>query len=148
MAEASCPICGGRFVKRHSRQRYCTPEHSAQARAARSKRTRSRYGPQHEQLRKRIAREVAAGLATCARCGGPIAPGEAFDLDHADNGEGWLGASHVRCNRATNRRRPRPAPFPVLELDDPAGGTFWGPPDPDGYQRRWSRVWFEWRNPQ
>jgi hypothetical protein len=29
--------------------------------------------------------------------------------------------------------------------DDPATGTFWGPPDMQGRPRRWSRPWFEWR---
>jgi hypothetical protein len=37
------------------------------------------------------------------------------------------------------RRRPPPA---LLE-DDPAQGTYWGPPDPEtGRQLRWSRQWF------
>lgn len=32
------------------------------------------YGSKHQQLRQSFARQVAAGLATCARCGRPIDP--------------------------------------------------------------------------
>src|SRR5215207_3225758 len=35
-------------------------------------------------VRDRSRREVAAGLATCARCGRPIDPGEPWDLGHDD----------------------------------------------------------------
>ena len=62
------------------------------------------YGHAHQVLRKRVAKIVAAGLAVCARCGLPISPDEPFDLDHSDDRRGYLGPSHRRCNRATNRR--------------------------------------------
>ena len=41
----------------------------------------------------------------CARCGLPIVPGrDDWDLDHADNGNGYLGPRHAACNRATTPR--------------------------------------------
>ena len=49
----------------------------------------------------------------------PIVPGTDWDLDHADGeGNGYLGPSHARCNRAATQRDRR------------AG-------------LRWSRRWFE-----
>lgn len=57
------------------------------------------YGGSHQKLRKAWARRVGAGLETCRRCGNLIAPGEPFDLDHTDDRSGYLGPSHVRCNR-------------------------------------------------
>lgn len=67
------------------------------------------YGVRHQQLRKRYERLVKAGGAFCARCGKPIAPNEAWDLDHVDGDRSrYLGPSHARCNRATaGRRVPR-----------------------------------------
>jgi hypothetical protein len=34
-------------------------------------------------------------------------PGQALDLDHADDGAGWLGFAHARCNRQAGGRRGR-----------------------------------------
>lgn len=122
--------------------------------------TPARYGSKHQQVRKQVERSVVAGLAVCARCGGPIFPDEPWDLDHADgDGDGYLGPSHARCNRATAggaRRsrgrgllsRPQPSPPVSREVreDDPEKGVYWGPPDPrTGHQLRWSQPWFEWR---
>jgi hypothetical protein len=62
-----------------------------------------RYGHRHRQMRERVARSVAAGVVSCARCGKLICPDQQWDLDHADDGGPleYLGASHSRCNRAT-----------------------------------------------
>jgi hypothetical protein len=59
------------------------------------------YGPEPRRLRAEVARVVEAGRALCARCGGSIAPGTRWDLDHSDDRMGYIGPSHVRCNRAT-----------------------------------------------
>jgi hypothetical protein len=69
------------------------------------KTTERGYGNEHQKLRKRWAREVAAGVVLCARCGRLIAPGTPWDLDHAPGKVGYLGPSHRRCNRATSTRR-------------------------------------------
>ena len=42
------------------------------------------YGWKHQQLRRSLARQVTAGLATCARCGRPIDLDEPWDLGHND----------------------------------------------------------------
>jgi hypothetical protein len=64
------------------------------------------YDAQHRALRKRVAREVEAGRAVCARCGRWIAPGTPWDLDHRDDDRSqYLGPSHSRCNRQTSGRR-------------------------------------------
>lgn len=57
-----------------------------------------------------MAREVELGHATCARCSRPIVPGSEWHLDHADDGVGYLGPSHARCNVSeANRLRARDA---------------------------------------
>ena len=64
----------------------------------------------HRRLRAGWRPIVARGGVLCARCGLPIIPSEPFDLDHADDGRGYLGDSHRRCNRATAGRRAKPEP--------------------------------------
>jgi len=64
-----------------------------------NKKTKARgYGGKHQQLRKRWARQVAAGGVACARCGLPILDGEAWDLDHSPDRRSYLGPSHASCN--------------------------------------------------
>jgi len=58
------------------------------------------YGVAHQAARKRWGRLVRQGRVSCARCGQLIAPGSTWELDHADDGHGYLGPSHRRCNRA------------------------------------------------
>ena len=61
---------------------------------------RARYeNPVHRRPRDEVRRAVARGGVLCARCGEPIVPGTPVDLDHADDGSGYLGATHRRCNR-------------------------------------------------
>jgi hypothetical protein len=59
------------------------------------------YDAAHDRLRRHWARKVAHGNVTCARCGRRISPLERWDLDHTDDRSGYLGPSHVACNRAT-----------------------------------------------
>jgi hypothetical protein len=66
---------------------------------------RRRWGAQHRALRRKLKPVVARGFTACMRCGLTIKPGEAWDLDHADDGYGYLGPSHARCNRATAGRQ-------------------------------------------
>jgi len=68
----------------------------------------ARYGEAHRRVRRRVARDVQAGVAVCVRCGGPLAAGSDWHLDHRDDGDGYLGPAHAGCNvRAANERRAR-----------------------------------------
>jgi hypothetical protein len=87
------------------------------------------YGSQHITLRKQAVRLVESGQGVCVRCGLPIPPGTAFDLDHDETRASYLGVSHRTCNRraggkngaaVTNARRR---------------------PSDREYVRSWSRVW-------
>ena len=85
-----------------------------------------RYRGHHDQMRRVYARTVAAGAAVCVRCGKPIAPGEAWDLDHVDGGgpHDYAGPAHGRCNRQAGARKRNAGRSPV------ATGA------------RWSRHWY------
>ena len=64
------------------------------------------YGEAHRQLRKQLEPIVAAGRATCARCGERIEPGQPWDLDHDDHDRRhYLGPSHAAHNRQTSLHR-------------------------------------------
>ena len=67
--------------------------------AGRGSRTPSvRYGSPHRLMRKRLEPLVATGTVPCARCGELIGAHELWELDHRDDGRGWLGPSHQRGN--------------------------------------------------
>ena len=101
MAESECAGCGRTYFRRTRTQRYCTSVCREQHRDAAKRR---RYSAGHQRLRAKVAVAVEQGQASCARCGEPIAPGTDWDLDHSDNGNGYLGPSHASCNRATTPR--------------------------------------------
>jgi hypothetical protein len=69
------------------------------------------YGAAHRRERARVKRLVDLGVARCSRCGGRIAPGAKFHLDHQDHPQAhqlnlWRGPSHPWCNlRARNQRQ-------------------------------------------
>lgn len=57
----------------------------------------SRYAGQHQSIR-RHTREAAYGTP-CVRCGRLMLEGQYLDLDHTDDGGGYRGWAHARCNR-------------------------------------------------
>ena len=101
----------------------------------RAKTVQRGYGASHKRLREAWAHLVSAGGVVCARCGRPIAPGSAWDLGHHDKDRNiYTGPEHARCNRgAPSRRRRRAEPAPVVPVDDPERGIFWGPPGMSGH---------------
>ncbi len=64
---------------------------------------------------------------------------DAWHLDHQDSRLGYRGPSHADCNTGARPKRE-------LLADDPAHNVFYGPPDKSGYQSRWSRKWYAWRD--
>ena len=66
------------------------------------------YGSGHQRLRRTLAPYVAAGVCVCGRCGLPVRPGEAWDVDHTDDRRGYREnpVAHARCNRGGSRFRP------------------------------------------
>jgi hypothetical protein len=94
----------------------------------------AKYGLAHQKLREQVGRQVATGTVMCARCGLPIDPLEDhWDLDHADDGNGYLGASHSSCNRAAGAA---------------SGWERIPDPDPGNVALRWSRHWYGQANPR
>jgi hypothetical protein len=72
------------------------------------------YGTNHQKLREKWARKVAAGGVVCARvgCGRLILSGEPWHLGHVDQDRSrYAGPEHEKCNCATagrpNHRRAR-----------------------------------------
>lgn len=64
------------------------------------------YGADHRAERARWAPLVAAGNATCWRCGHPIAPHAPWDLGHDDwDRTRYRGPEHRRCNRTAAARK-------------------------------------------
>jgi hypothetical protein len=56
------------------------------------------YGQAHKAMRRRLDPVVQTGTVPCVRCGELIKPGTPWQLDHRDDGRGWLGPSHASCN--------------------------------------------------
>lgn len=79
--------------------RHCAA-HARTAEQARGTRRQRGYDRVHDRLRRQWKPKVVAGLVNCARCGGPIHPGQEWALDHTDDRAGYLGPSHKTCNNS------------------------------------------------
>jgi hypothetical protein len=58
------------------------------------------YGHFHRKLRTEFKALIDAGGVNCCRCGQSIPPGAKFELDHADDRNGYKGAAHPFCNQS------------------------------------------------
>ena len=81
------------------------------------------YGTDHQKQRRALEPTVATGLIRCWRCGERIAPGQPWDLGHADMPGAkqfglYSGPEHRSCNRRKIRPRQQTRP-PALALFDP-----------------------------
>jgi len=68
-----------------------------------------RYNGPHRVEHERLRPTVEAGQANCAAriCLMPtrwIAPADPWDLDHTDDGRGYRGPAHRRCNQMAGAR--------------------------------------------
>ena len=94
-------------------------------------RDRAKYGVVHKTMRARLAPVVAAGKSTCGRCGELIEPDTPWQLDHRDDGRGWLGPSHASCNQRAGWEKM------VASNSNGDGGGLEEQP------YKWSQRWFE-----
>jgi hypothetical protein len=81
-------------------------------------------------MRARLAPVVATGTVKCARCDELIEAGEDWQLDHRDDGRGWLGPSHQRCNARAGWEA-------MIRSQNGNGAGFEEQP------YRWSQRWFD-----
>ena len=115
---------------------------------------KQRYRGAHDRERRRWAAQVEQGTVSCARCGGLIEEGALWDLDHAPDGQSYLGPSHQRCNRRTaahrvaaraalNGGKTRINYDPHTGIFEDPAGTFWhvDPGNPKSRPQRVSRRW-------
>jgi hypothetical protein len=66
------------------------------------------YDYKHKSLRRKWAKQIAAGTVLCARCGKLIQPFALWDLGHDDTDRTrYAGPEHRKCNRATAGRGKR-----------------------------------------
>jgi len=92
--------------------------------------TRGGWGHLHQQRRRELEPLVRAGALNCARCGRRIEAGQQWHLDHHDDRNGYLGASHATCNAragAHKANRNRHHGLPITRI--------------------WSRRWYDNADP-
>ena len=82
------------------------PQHTRARDRARGTPKQRGYGAEHQRTRRALAPLVAAGHATCWRCGLPIHPSEPWDLGHDDHDRSITrGPEHAyTCNRSAAGR--------------------------------------------
>lgn len=61
-----------------------------------------RYGASHQAARRAWAARLPLPCTVCRR---PVLPGSTWHLDHTDDGAGYLGPAHARCNTSKGGRK-------------------------------------------
>lgn len=128
-----CPRCTRTFLPTRTTQVYCTPLcRDGRTNKRDEKAHAAKYGTKHRRLRKIIQKKMDAGQQFhCVRCNQPIIRGQAWHLDHQDDGINYRGPAHQKCNtreaaRHGNRLRSKK-----------------NPPKPTTPRTNWaSRPWF------
>ena len=82
-------------------------------------------------MRARLDPVVKTGTVPCARCGKVIAADDEWQLDHRDDGRGWLGPAHRRCNARAGWEK-------MVETQNGNGVGF-----VEETPGRWSRRWVD-----
>lgn len=103
-----CDYCSEPYEAQVRTQRYCSPScRDARHRSGtKTGSTEARgYGAAHRRERARWAPIVARGDATCCLCDDPIAPSDAWHLDHQPDRSGYRGVAHATCNLRDGARR-------------------------------------------
>jgi hypothetical protein len=88
--------CGETFTPRSNAQRFVNVLHRQNAALARGQGDAQRYDRDHRRQRAAWSTQVLAGLVDCGRCSERIQPGEAWHLDHLEDGR--TVPSHKTCN--------------------------------------------------
>lgn len=65
--------------------------------------TTPKYGHSHQRLRAQLLPRAYG--KPCHFCNHPMLPGQQLDLDHTEDGHGYRGMTHSRCNRADGARK-------------------------------------------
>jgi hypothetical protein len=118
----TCEVCGAGFWQGRGRP----------ARRCPRCRGRDRYGPEHRAFRDGTVAQAVG--KPCARCHQVMLASDAVQLDHADDGQGYVGYSHRSCNAragAINGNRARAAAYRAAkELPPPRRRERPPPPPP------------------
>jgi hypothetical protein len=105
------------LIRRDCGQILQSDEHQArtQTQAPRSHHA-GRLGTPHQQRRRQLEPLVRAGGLNCARCGRRIEAGQQWHLDHHDERNGYLGASHASCNASAGAHKANRNGLPVTHI--------------------------------
>lgn len=100
-----CATCEQPFTTSRSTAKYCGSKCSPWTKAMFKPLRLRGLGARHQQIRGAFAILVAQGGELCCLCSDPIKPGQAWDLDHTSDREGYRGPAHTRCNRSEGATR-------------------------------------------
>lgn len=106
---ATCSVCGSVFAKAKAVHKYCSDD--CRRRVYNNRPTYAIYkSKEHRSAKRDWAKKIEAdGGIACCLCGGWIAHGEPWHLDHLPGTTEYRGAAHPRCNSIDGAKRSRTA---------------------------------------